>query len=112
MAFSTQVITDLKSVISNNLASGPVAATAANALNATALSTAGGANNLTNGSGVYAVAGSTFYGGLMDYQGNVALVLVKAQEIATLLTRITVNTDLSTDATNNALLVKILNVFQ
>jgi hypothetical protein len=112
MAFSTQVITDLKSVITNNLASGPVAATAANALNATALSTAGAANNLTNGSGVYAVAGSTFYGGMMDYQGNVDLVLKKAQEIATLLTRVVVNTDLGTDGTNNALLVKVLNVFQ
>jgi HD-like signal output (HDOD) protein len=108
MAFSTQIITDLKSVATN----GPAAATTANAINATALSTAGGANNLTNGSGNYAAAGTTFYAGMMDYLGMVQLAILKAQELAVLLTKITVNTDLSTDATNNALLVKCLNVCQ
>lgn len=112
MANSTTIIADLKSVISNNITNGVATATAANAINATALSTAGGANNLTNGSGVYAAAGSTFYGGEMDYLGMLNLALLKAQEMAVIMTKITVNTDLSTDATNNALVVKILNDFQ
>jgi hypothetical protein len=112
VANSTTIIADLKSVLSNYNTSGVAAATQANANNATALSTAGGANNLTNGSGVYAAAGSTFYGGEMDYLGMVNLALLKAQEMAVIMTKITVNCDLSTDATNNALLVKVLNDFQ
>jgi hypothetical protein len=111
MANSTTVIADLKTVFNSNQTA-IKAATSANALNATALSTAGGANNLTNGSGVYAASTSTFYGGVMDYLGCIGLCLLKAQEIAVLLTRVTVNTDLSTDATNNALLVGVLNDFQ
>lgn len=106
MANSTAIITDLNSVLTN----GPAAATLANAINPAGVTATGGAGNFTGGSGVY--ASGTYYGGIMDYPGNVKLVLLKAQEIAVLLARIVADTDQASDGTNSALLVKILNDFQ
>jgi hypothetical protein len=106
MANSTTIITDLQSAIAN----GPSSATVANAINPAGLSATGGAGNLTGGTGVY--GSGTYYGGIIDYVGATKLVLLKAQEIATLLSRILVDTDQASDSTNQTLLIKILNDFQ
>jgi hypothetical protein len=106
VANSTQVITDLGSVITN----GPSSATLANAINPSGLTATGGAGNLSGGTGVY--GSGTYYGGIMDYNGCVKLCQLKAQEIAVLLARVLVDTDALTDQTNSALIAKVLNVFQ
>ena len=112
MANSTTIIADLKTVIANNNVA-VKAATQANANNPTAVSAVGGATNLTGGTGAYgAGVGGTFYGGEMDYLGMLNLALLKAQEMAVIMTKITVNTDQATDGTNQSLLVNILNDFQ
>ena len=106
MANSTQIITDLQSVITN----GPSATTQANANNPSGITATGGAGNFTGGSGVY--ASGTYYGGVMDYLGCVKLVQLKAQEIAVLLARVVADTDQASDSTNQTLLIKVLNDFQ
>ncbi len=107
MANSTTIIADFTTAI----ASTPGATTVANAVNPSGPASTTATTNVTNGgSGVY--ASGTYYGGLMDYAGTLNLLKLKAQEIAVLLTRLVANTDQSTDATLNALLVKILNDFQ
>jgi hypothetical protein len=106
MSNSTTIITDLKSVATN----GPSATTQANAINATALSATGGSGNMTGGTGKF--ASGTYYGGEMDYLGMVQLAILKAQELSVLVSKILVNTDASTDSTNQALLVDILNDLQ
>jgi len=108
MANSTTIVTDLTSVATN----GPSTATQANANNANGLSTVGGSNGLTGGSGAYASASTTFYGGEMDYLGMVQLAILKAKELAILLTKIAVNTDQASDSTNQALIIKVLNDLQ
>jgi hypothetical protein len=107
VANSTTIVTDLTSVATN----GPSSVTQANAIAATALSTVGGSNNMTGTTGIWG-SGSTFYGGVMDYQGQVQLAIQKAKELGQLIVRILVNTDASTDATNQALLAKVLNDLQ
>jgi hypothetical protein len=72
------------------------------------LTIAGGTGGLTNGSGVY--ASGTYYGGLMDYLGNLELALTKAQELAVLLGKIAATMD-SGDG-QQANLIKVLNDFQ
>ena len=109
MANSTTIIADLKTVITNNNA-GVKAATQANANNATAVTATGGTGNFTGGTGNY--GSGTFYGGEMDYLGNLNLLLLKAQEMAVLLSRVLANTDQATDGTNQTLLVNILNDLQ
>jgi hypothetical protein len=106
MANSTTIIADFKTVLTN----GPSATTKSNALTASGLSATGGAGNMTGGSGIYAAG--TYYGGIMDYTGNVQLCLLKAQEMAVLLAKVLVNTDASSDSANQALLVAILNDLQ
>lgn len=106
MANSTTIITDLGSVITN----GPSSTTQANAINPAGASATGGAGNFVSGSGNY--ASGTYYGGVMDYVGNVNLALAKARELAVLIQKILVNTDFPTDTTNNQLLSKILNDLQ
>lgn len=106
MAFSTQIITDLGTVITN----GPSAATQANALNPSGVSSTGGAGNFVSGSGNY--ASGTYFGGIMDYNGCVKLCQLKAQEIAVLLARVVADTDFASDSVNSALLQKVLNDFQ
>jgi hypothetical protein len=81
MANSTQVITDMKSVVTN----GPSAATTSNCTVAS--------------------------GAIMDYPGNCKLVVLKAQEISVLLAKIVTQTDPGSDATNLTLLQKIQNDF-
>lgn len=103
MANSTQMITDLNSVISN----GPQGNTGANAIAATGQTLTGG---ISGGSGNY--ASGTYYGGIMDYVGMTKLALLKCQELAVLLERVLANTDPSGDSTNELLLVKILNNLQ
>jgi hypothetical protein len=110
VANSTTIIADLKTVISNNITNGVNATTQANANNPTAVSATGGATNLTGGTGVY--GSGTYYGGEMDYLGMLNLALLKAQEMAVIMARITVNTSYANDATNQGLLVNILNDFQ
>ena len=78
MANSTQIITDLGTVITN----GPNAATTAKAINQA--------------------------GPIMDYQGNVQLALLKAQELQQLMALIITDTD-ATDATNLGLLQGVQN---
>lgn len=80
MANATTIITDLSSVITT----GPNAATLAKAIAATAQSG----------------------GGIMDYQGNVNLLKLKAQEMSVLIGRVIANTD-STDSANLTLLQNI-----
>ena len=82
MANATTIIADLKSVIST----GPNAATKTKATAATAQTG----------------------GGMMDYQGNVNLLLLKAQEMAVLIGYVVANTD-STDSANLALLQGVQN---
>ena len=107
MANSTAIITDLNTII----AAGPSAATIANAVNPAGVTVAAGAGGLTNGSGVYATgSGITYYGGIMDYVGNMKLCLLKAQEIAVLLARVAADTD-SGDG-QQANIIKVLNDFQ
>jgi len=106
LANSTTIVADLKSVATN----GPSATTTANANNATALSATGGSGNMNGTTGVY--ASGTYYGGEMDYLGMVQLAILKAQELGVLVAKILVNTDQSTDGTNQALLAKVLNDFQ
>lgn len=106
MANSTTIITDFGTVITN----GPSATTLANAINPAALTATGGSGNLTGGTGNY--ASGTYYGGIMDYTGCVKLCQLKAQEMAVLLAKVLVNTDQSSDSTNQTLLVKILNDLQ
>lgn len=81
MAFSTQVITDLKSVATN----GPSAATQSNCIAAS--------------------------GAIMDYKGNVQLLILKSQEISVLIGKIVNQTDPGSDAVNLALLQKVQNDF-
>ena len=78
MANSTQIITDLTTVISN----GPNAATQALAITAS--------------------------GQIMDYSGNVQLLLLKAQEMKQLIAAVIADTDAS-DATNLGLLQGVQN---
>lgn len=81
MAFSTAVITDMSSVITN----GPSTATLSNS-----------------------IAPS---GAIMDYAGQCKLVKLKCQEISVLLGKIVAQTDPGSDATNLALLQKVQNDF-
>jgi hypothetical protein len=81
MANSTQVITDMKSVITN----GPSNATLSNC-----------------------IAPS---GAIMDYAGNCKLLLYKMQEISVLIAKVYNQTDPGSDSTNQALLSKIQNDF-
>jgi hypothetical protein len=106
MAFSTQVVTDLGTVITN----GPSATTLANAINPAGITVTGGSGNFISGSGNY--ASGTYFGGIMDYLGCVKLCQLKAQEIAVLLARVLADTDFGSDATNSALIAKCLNDFQ
>lgn len=106
MANSTTMVTDLNTVLSN----GPAAATTANAIAATALSATGAAGNMTGTTGVY--GSGTFFGGIMDYTGNINLVKLKLQECAVLLAKVMVNTDHGTDSTNGDLIAKVLNNLQ
>jgi hypothetical protein len=106
VAFSTQVVTDLGTVITN----GPSATTNANAINPAGATATGGAGNMSGGSGVF--GSGTYYGGILDYLGCVKLCQLKAQEISVLLARVLVDTDANTDNANNALIAKVLNVFQ
>lgn len=106
MANSTTIITDLTTVQTN----GPQAATTANAINPAGLSATGGAGNMTGCTGNY--GSGTFYSGIADYKGAVALAILKAQELARLVTQIIVLTDQATDGTNQALLAKVLNDLQ
>jgi len=106
MANATTIITDLKSVLTN----GPSATTKSNALTASGLSASGGTGNFTGGTTLY--ASGTYYGGIMDYTGNVQLCLLKAQELSVLLAKVLVNTDQASDSTNQSLLVNILNDLQ
>lgn len=107
MAFSTQCITDLTTVVTNGPATN-------SSTNANAIAAAGGPANqplaITGGSGNYATA--TFYGGIMDYPGAIKACILKLQEVANLLTRIITDTDGTNDSTNYALLVKVLNDMQ
>ena len=109
MANSTTIVTDLKTVITNNNVA-IKAATATNANNATAVSATGGAGNFTGGTGVFAAG--TFVGGEMDYLGNMNGLLLKAQELRMALAAVLANTDQATDGTNQTLLVNILNDLQ
>jgi hypothetical protein len=109
MANSSTILADLKTVLTaNNIA--VKAATAANAVNPTALSATGGSGNLTGGTGAY--GSGTYVAGPMDYLGHLNLLILKAQELAILLAKVTVNTDQATDGTNQSLLVNILNDLQ
>ena len=81
MAFSTQVITDTGTVITN----GPTTATLSNCVAAS--------------------------GAIMDYVGNTKLLKLKMQEISVLIAKIVNQTDPGSDATNLALLQKVQNVF-
>jgi len=109
MANSTTIITDLGTVITNNNTA-VQAATAANAVNPTALSATGGAGNMTGTTGVY--ASGTYYGGMMDYLGMLEVARLKAKELAIIVQKLLVNTDHGTDSTNGDLLAKILNDLQ
>jgi hypothetical protein len=104
VANSTTIITDLKTII----AAGPSATTIANAINPSGISVSGGSGGLTSGSGVY--ASGTWYGGVMDYVGNCNLALVKAQELAVLLSKIAADTDSGDGQQGN--IIKVLNDFQ
>ena len=104
MANSTTIIADMKTII----AAGPSTQTIANSVNPSGLSVSGGASGFTNGSGVY--ASGTYYGGLIDYVGACNVVLLKAQEIAVLLSRIVADTDSGDGQQGN--LIKVLNDFQ
>lgn len=106
MANSTTIIADLTSVQSN----GPSTTTTSNAINASGLSSTGGAGNMTGCTGNY--GSGTFYSGISDYKGAVALAILKTQELARLVTQIIVLTDQATDGTNQALLAKVLNDLQ
>jgi hypothetical protein len=81
MANSTQVITDMQTVITN----GPSVATT---------------SNVTVASGA-----------IMDYAGNCKLVKLKMQEISVLLAKIVAQTDSGSDGTNLSLLQNIKNDF-
>lgn len=81
MAFSTQVITDLSTVITN----GPTAATLSNC-----------------------IAPS---GAIMDYAGNCKILKLKMQEISVLIGKVVNQTDPGSDGTNLSLLQKIQNDF-
>ncbi len=104
MANSTTIITDFNTII----AATPSATTTANSVNPAGISITGGTGGMTNGSGVF--ASGTYYGGLMDYVGNLKLCLLKAQEIAVLLARCAAVMD-SGDG-QQANLIKVLNDFQ
>lgn len=107
MANSTTIITDLQSAITN----GASATTLANAIAPTSQGPiAGGAGGFTNGTGIY--ASGSYFGGILDYPGALKLLLLKAQEMAVLLQKVLATTDQATDATNQTLLVKILNDLQ
>lgn len=109
MANSTTMITDLQSVLTNK----PAAATTANAIAASGITVAAGAaGNYTGGTGNYGSTGGPFYGGIMDYTGNVNQLVTMAYDMARLLERVLANTDQATDGTNQTLLVKILNNLQ
>lgn len=77
MANSTTIITDLGTVITN----GPSASTSAAAISAS--------------------------GNIQDYQGNVKLLQLKAQEMAVLIKAVLAVTDVATDGTNRTLLLNI-----
>lgn len=81
MANSTAVIADTKSVLTN----GPSNATLSNC-----------------------IAPS---GAIMDYTGNVKLLVMKMQEISVLIAKVVNQTDPGSDATNLALLQKVQNDF-
>lgn len=106
MANSTTIIADLGTTITN----GPSSVTLANSISATGLTATGGSGNFGGGSGLY--ASGTYYGGIMDYLGNLKLVQLKMQESAVLLAKVLVNTDVSSDGTNNGLIAKVLNDLQ
>lgn len=105
MANSTQIITDLGTVITN----GASATTLSNAVGPGG--PAGASTNVTtNGTGKY--ASGTYFGGIIDYPGSLVLAQLKAQELAILLIRILADTDNGSDGTNNALIAKCLNDLQ
>ena len=105
MANSTQIITDLGTAATN----GASATTIANAISPS--NPAAATTNVTaNGSGKY--ASGTYFGGILDYPGSLQLAILKAQELAVLLTRVLADTDNGSDGTNNALIAKCLNDLQ
>ena len=106
MANSTTIIADLTSVQTT----GPSAATTANAINPSGLSSTGGAGNMTGTTGTY--ASGTYYSGILDYKGSVALAIQKANELAKLVQQLIVLTDQASDSANQALLAKVLNDLQ
>ena len=106
MANATTIVTDLKTVITNNNVA-IKAATVTNSTNPSGLTATGGAGNFTGGTGIY--ASGSIPGGMMDYLGNLNLCLLKAQELGILLAKVLVNTDQATDGTNQTLLVNVLN---
>lgn len=79
MANSTQIITDLGTVITN----GPSTSTSGAAISAS--------------------------GNIQDYLGNVKLLQLKAQEMAVLIAKVIAVTDPATDATNLGLLNNVKN---